>query len=91
MSDVKIESTEVVVQALHRRSNEPFPFPSDVVEVGRELDRAKGKGVFSGYLLWWRIRFEAWLEEKVKRQIVRKLSIRKHIAEVQLEKGILSK
>lgn len=85
MSDVKIESSEVVVQALHRRSNEPFPFSSDVVEVGRELERAKGKGVFTGYLLLWRIRFEAWLEEKVKRQIVRKLSTRKHIAEMQLE------
>lgn len=57
------------------------PLPNnDADEVARELQRARGKGLFSGFFLIWRLRYEAWLEERLRQEIAHKLATRAELA-----------
>lgn len=57
------------------------PLPNnDADEVARELQRARGKGLFSGFFLIWRLRYEAWLEERLRQEIARKLATRTELS-----------
>jgi len=57
----------------------PKDASSLATQLARELDHARRQGVF-GLL---RLRFEAWLEERMKGPILRKMAVRREVMEAQ--------
>ncbi len=51
--------------------------------VVRDLHQGQGKGLFDGLVALLRLRFETWLEERMKGPILRKLEVRKEVANAQ--------
>ena len=62
---------------------EHMDLTSDATLVASALHQARGKGILGGLASLTRLRFEAWLEERMKGPILHKLSIRREVAEAQ--------
>ena len=56
---------------------------SDAGYVAQEFHQAHGKGMVGGIAALLRLRFETWLEERMKDPVLRKLEVRKDVAEAQ--------
>jgi hypothetical protein len=56
---------------------------SDATVVASALQQARGKGLFDGLASLTRLRFETWLEERMKGPILHQLAIRREVAEAQ--------
>lgn len=77
-----IVKTEDHARQVHREDvATASPIISDSGDVVRKLELAKGKGMFSGIATLARLRYEAWLEDKLRVQIDRQLDTREKLAE----------
>src|SRR5579871_2609345 len=83
MPEITVREEPLALQVHKDDVKTASPILSDAHEVARQLDHAKGKTVFSGIAALMRLRYEAWLEERMRVAITRQLEIREKLAERQ--------
>ena len=69
------------LSAVPRLSPSKVDLTTDAALVADELRQAKGKTLVGGISALARLKFEAWLEERMQGPILRKLEVRKAVAE----------